>query len=196
MEDIRDEFERMSAFLKVVDAKEESDPELKVWIKQVLDAACDTEDVLDKFKLHLAHHCGNGFSGFLRGTCLFSMMFGMSMLWEAIKHVLPDNNSGSRVILTTRFTHIASTCCEETDGHVYTLMLLSQEESWTLFCNKTFGGKLYPPNLKQISHRIFKRCEGLSLAIVAISGVLATKDKSRIDEWEMLYGSLGAALGQ
>ncbi|KAL7166721.1 hypothetical protein ACSBR2_037400 [Camellia fascicularis] len=65
MEDIRDEFERMLAFLKVADAKEESDPELKVWIKQVRDAAYDTEDVLDKFKLHLAHHRGNGFSGFL-----------------------------------------------------------------------------------------------------------------------------------
>ncbi|KAL7166717.1 hypothetical protein ACSBR2_037396 [Camellia fascicularis] len=65
MEDIRDEFERMSAFLKVADAKEESDPELKVWIKQVRDAVYDTEDVLDKFKLHLVHHRDNGFGGFL-----------------------------------------------------------------------------------------------------------------------------------
>ncbi|XP_028123899.1 disease resistance protein RPM1-like [Camellia sinensis] len=102
--------------------------------------------------------------------------------WEAIKHVLSDYNCGSRVILTTRFAHIASTCCEETDGHVYTLILLSQEESWTLFCNKTFRGNLCPPNLKQISHRILKRCEGLPLAIVAISGLLDTKDKSRMDE--------------
>ncbi|KAI7988120.1 Disease resistance protein Piks-2 [Camellia lanceoleosa] len=65
MEDIRDEFERMSAFLKVADAKEKSDHELKVLIKQVRDAAYDTEDVLHKFKLHLAHHHDNGFSGFL-----------------------------------------------------------------------------------------------------------------------------------
>ncbi|CAL5359473.1 unnamed protein product [Camellia sinensis] len=372
MEDIRGEFERMSAFLKVADAKEESDPELKVWIKQVRDAAYDTEDVLDKFKLHLVHHRGNGFGGFLRKVFYFaktlkarhqiaseiqriksrviniseghkryhdkygileqgsrstvvnnswsdcrgdalliqeaklvgiempkrqlmewlvqggsglkaisvvgmggigkttlvkkvydaaavkkhfnshawltvSESFGVEDLlkdmirqlfheimqpvpvgvetmsinrlkclandflqqrryvvvfddvwnvnaWEAIKHVLPDNNCGSRVILTTRFAHIASTCCEETDGHVYTLMPLSQEESWTLFCNKTFRGNLCPPNLKQISLRILKRCEGLPLAIVAISGVLATKDKSRIDEWEMLYRSLGAGL--
>ncbi|KAI7987439.1 putative disease resistance protein [Camellia lanceoleosa] len=65
MEDIKDEFERMSAFLRVADAKEESDPELKVQVKQVRDAAYDTEDVLDKFKLHLAHHHGDGFGGFL-----------------------------------------------------------------------------------------------------------------------------------
>ncbi|KAL7166727.1 hypothetical protein ACSBR2_037406 [Camellia fascicularis] len=38
MEDIRDEFERMSAFLRVADATEERDPELKVWVKQVRDA--------------------------------------------------------------------------------------------------------------------------------------------------------------
>ncbi|KAL7166698.1 hypothetical protein ACSBR2_037377 [Camellia fascicularis] len=373
MEDIRDEFERMSAFLRVADAKEESDPQLKVWVKQVRDAAYDTEDVLDKFKLHLAHHHGDGFGGFLRkvfyltktlkarhqiaseiqriksrviniseghkryhdkygileqgsrsnvvnnswydyrGDALLleeAKLVGIEMpkrqlmewlvegdsglkavsvvgmgglgkttlvkkvyddatakkhfdshawltvseslraedllkdmiqqlfkeimqpvpvgvetmsinrlkclandflqqrrryvvvfddvwnvnAWEAIKHVLPDNNCGSRVILTTRFAHIASTCCEETDGHVYTLMPLSQEESWTLFCNKTFRGNLCPPNLKQISHQILKRCEGLPLAIVAISGVLATKDKSRIDEWEMLYRSLGVEI--
>ncbi|KAL7188107.1 hypothetical protein ACSBR1_038044 [Camellia fascicularis] len=153
VEDIRDEFQRMSAFLRVADATEERDPELKVWVKQVRDAAYDTEYVLDKFKLHLAQHHGDGFSGFL-----------------------------------------PSTCCEETNGHVYDLMPLSQEESWTLFCNKTFRGNLCPPNLKQISLRILKRCEGLPLAIVAIGGVLATKDRSRIEEWEMLYRSLGAEL--
>ncbi|KAL7188078.1 hypothetical protein ACSBR1_038015 [Camellia fascicularis] len=291
MEDIRDEFERMSVFLRVADAKEESDPQLKVWVKQVRDAAYDTEDVLDKFKLHLAHHHGDGFFGFLRkvfylaktlkarhqiayeiqriksrviniseghkryhdkygileqgsrsnvvnnswydyrGDALLleeAKLVGIEMperqlmewlvegdsglkavsvvgmeglgkttllfkeimqpvpvgvetmsinrlkclandflqqrryvvvfydvwnvnAWEAIKYVLPDNNFGSRVILTTRFTHIASTCCEETNGHVYDLMPLSQEESWTLFCNKTFRGNLCPPNLKQIS---------------------------------------------
>ncbi|XP_028121406.1 disease resistance protein RPM1-like [Camellia sinensis] len=372
IEFIRDEFERMSAFLRVADAKEESDPQLKVWVKQVRDAAYDTEDVLDKFKLHLADHHGDGFGGFVRkiwssiktlkarrqiasevqriksrvisisqghqryhdkygtleqgsrstsvnnawydyrGDALLLeeaklvgiekpqrqligwlveggpglkavSVVGMGGLgkttlvkkvyddatvkkhfnshawltvsesfraqdllkdmiqqlfkeimqpvpvgvetmsidklkylvnnflqekryvvvfddvwnvkdWEAIKHMLPDKNCGSRVILTTRFTDIASTCCEENDGDVYTLMPLSSEESWTLFCNKTFRGDLCPPNLKGISLRILKRCEGLPLAIVAISGVLATKDQSRIDEWEMLYRSLGAEL--
>ncbi|KAL7188054.1 hypothetical protein ACSBR1_037991 [Camellia fascicularis] len=72
MEDIRDEFERMSAFLRVADAKEECNPELKVWVKQVRDAAYDTEDVVDKFKLHLAHHHGDGFGGFLSKVFYFA----------------------------------------------------------------------------------------------------------------------------
>ncbi|KAL7211217.1 hypothetical protein ACSBR2_014152 [Camellia fascicularis] len=112
--------------------------------------------------------------------------------WEAIKYVLPNNNSGRRVILTTRFAHITSTYCKETEGNVYNLMPLSPKESWTLFCNKSFRGNLCPPHLKEISLRILKRCEGLPLAIVAISGVLSTKYWSRIDEWEMLYSSFGA----
>ncbi|XP_028068593.1 disease resistance protein RPM1-like [Camellia sinensis] len=112
--------------------------------------------------------------------------------WEAIKYVLPDNNSGSCVILTICFAHISSTYCEETKGNVYNLMLLSPKESWTLFCNKTFRGNLCPSHLKKISLRILKRYEGLPLAIVAISGVLATKDWSRIEECEMLYRSFGA----
>uniref|UniRef100_F6HDZ5 NB-ARC domain-containing protein n=1 Tax=Vitis vinifera TaxID=29760 RepID=F6HDZ5_VITVI len=36
-----------------------------------------------------------------------------------------------------------------------------------------------PPHLNKLSQGILKRCEGLSLAIVAIGGVLATKDQNR-----------------
>ncbi|KAJ6327074.1 hypothetical protein OIU78_014036, partial [Salix suchowensis] len=47
---------------------------------------------------------------------------------------------------------------------------------------------------RKVAEKILGRCEGLPLAIVAISGVLATKDKNRIDEWEMVHRSLGAEL--
>nr|TKS01274.1 uncharacterized protein D5086_0000177570 [Populus alba] len=43
-----------------------------------------------------------------------------------------------------------------------------------------------------VSETILGRCEGLPLAIVSISGVLAAKDKNKIDEWEMVHRSLGA----
>ncbi|KAH7851981.1 hypothetical protein Vadar_019107 [Vaccinium darrowii] len=71
IEFIRDEFERMTHFLRVADAVEESQPELKVWVKQVREAAYDTADVLDMYMLRLGHHHGDGLRGFLRKVSCF-----------------------------------------------------------------------------------------------------------------------------
>ncbi|CAL1366198.1 unnamed protein product [Linum trigynum] len=114
--------------------------------------------------------------------------------WEALEHALPNNNFGSRILLTTRNTEVASTLCIDSLDKVFELNSLSAEESWTLFCKKTFRIRTCPPHLKIVAEKIMHRCEGLPLAIVAISGVLATKDVSRIDEWEMVYRSLAAEL--
>ncbi|KAL2514255.1 Disease resistance protein RPM1 [Forsythia ovata] len=51
VEYIRDELERMIAFLRVADAEEYDDPELKVWVKQVRDVAYETENIIDDFML-------------------------------------------------------------------------------------------------------------------------------------------------
>ncbi|KAK6162924.1 hypothetical protein DH2020_002765 [Rehmannia glutinosa] len=69
IEYVRDELERMTAFLRVADAAEDSDPELKVWVKQVRDVAYETEDIIDEFMLQLRSKngcCGPvGCCGFL-----------------------------------------------------------------------------------------------------------------------------------
>ncbi|KAI8011314.1 putative disease resistance protein [Camellia lanceoleosa] len=71
IEYIRDEFERMTAFPRVADAMEENDPELKVWVKQVREAAYDIGDVLELFMLRLRHCHGAGFRCFLRKVSCF-----------------------------------------------------------------------------------------------------------------------------
>ncbi|XP_009591994.1 disease resistance protein RPM1-like [Nicotiana tomentosiformis] len=54
---IKDELERMIAFLGVADALEEGDAEVKVWVRQVRDVANDIEDVLDEsMLLSYDHH--------------------------------------------------------------------------------------------------------------------------------------------
>ncbi|KAF3956307.1 hypothetical protein CMV_018554 [Castanea mollissima] len=62
---LRGKLEHLWAFLKVADAFEESDEELKVWIRQLREIAYDTEDALDEFTLLQAHDHGDGFYGSL-----------------------------------------------------------------------------------------------------------------------------------
>ncbi|XP_044466361.1 disease resistance protein RPM1-like [Mangifera indica] len=114
--------------------------------------------------------------------------------WDAVKYALPTNNCGSRLMLTTRKVDLAFTSRIESEGWVYNVQPLPPEESWILFCTKTFHGKACPPHLEEICRCILRKCEGLPLAIVAIGGVLAAKDRRRIDEWEMVHRSLGAEI--
>ncbi|KAJ8754399.1 hypothetical protein K2173_002850 [Erythroxylum novogranatense] len=113
--------------------------------------------------------------------------------WDAVKLALPSNNHGSRVLLTTRDAEVANSSCIDS-SNVFHMKPLSLEDSQTLLCRKIFQEDSCPLHLKDVSESILKRCEGLPLAIVAISGVLATKDKMRIDEWQMISLSLGAEL--
>ncbi|KAL5560142.1 hypothetical protein UlMin_036353 [Ulmus minor] len=116
--------------------------------------------------------------------------------WDALKHAFPDHNRGSRLLLTTRSTDVASksTSTREFRGDSYHLEPLSAEESWNLFCEKTFQGNPCPSHLETISRNILKRCEGLPLGIVAISGVLSSKEINKIGEWDMVYRNLGTEL--
>uniref|UniRef100_A0A2N9HYD9 Rx N-terminal domain-containing protein n=1 Tax=Fagus sylvatica TaxID=28930 RepID=A0A2N9HYD9_FAGSY len=79
--------------------------------------------------------------------------------------------------------------------YVYKLPHLSSEKAMELFYNKVFqreGGRC-PPDLIGLSHAFVERCEGLPLAIVAIGGLLSTKDKVHY-EWCKLYDSLSSEL--
>ncbi|KAI8546988.1 hypothetical protein RHMOL_Rhmol07G0161600 [Rhododendron molle] len=70
---------------------------------------------------------------------------------------------------------------------------MPREQSWELFCKKAIHGNPCPSHLEDLSRDILKRCEGLPLAIVAIGGLLLTKE-NRTDVWERINRSLGAEL--
>ncbi|KAG4117094.1 hypothetical protein ERO13_D12G207300v2 [Gossypium hirsutum] len=113
--------------------------------------------------------------------------------WEMLDHALANNGRGSCVLLTTRNSEVASTSCIESEDKIFNLEPLSPDESWTLFCKKCFQKNSCPAELERHSRRILDKCEGLPLAIVAISGVLATKRRT-VAEWETVYRSLGAEI--
>ncbi|XP_027157394.1 disease resistance protein RPM1-like [Coffea eugenioides] len=114
--------------------------------------------------------------------------------WNVIKFALPEGNYGNRVMLTTRKADVASASCTESQDYVYKMEPLSIEDSWTLFCNKIFKGNRCPAHLMDVAKAVLDKCDGLPLAILAIGGLLASKDVSRIDEWEMIQHSLGGEL--
>lgn len=62
---------------------------------------------------------------------------------DAFKIAFPDNNNGSRLIIATRNADVASSSTNDLGGRIY-----SFEESWTLFCERTFPRKGCPPHLE------------------------------------------------
>ncbi|XP_060216849.1 putative disease resistance protein At1g50180 [Lycium barbarum] len=96
---IKDELERMIAFLGVADALEEGDAEVKVWVGQVRDVAHDIEDVLDEsIVLSYDHH--------FHGSCCF-----------IAKLVFSIRNIKSRHKLVFEIQAIRSKVCNIAEGH-------------------------------------------------------------------------------
>ncbi|GMP78550.1 hypothetical protein CsSME_00034460 [Camellia sinensis var. sinensis] len=116
--------------------------------------------------------------------------------WGSMRHALPKNSEGSRIIITTRKEQVAAFCTETSVDHVHELQALSQEKAWKLFCTKAFqldfGGRC-PLELEEVSQAIVRKCQGLPLAIAVIGGLLSTKNKG-ISEWQKFYGSMNSEL--
>nr|GMC83077.1 disease resistance protein RPM1-like [Ipomoea batatas] len=127
-----------------------------------------------------------------RYIIVFDDIWGINA-WMEIKCVLSKEAFGSRVVITTRNSEIGAQACHDTRGVVYSLKYLSREDSWTLFCKKTFLCDSCPQHLVNITTNILNRCSGLPLAIVVIAGVLATKNED-IEEWERFQQSLNIQL--
>jgi len=116
--------------------------------------------------------------------------------WEIVKHALPCNDRGSRIIITTRNDLIGVSCKESLYDQVHKLQPLSQDKAWELFCRKAFQTEFQggcPRELGTLSMDIVRKCEGLPLAIVAIGGLLSTKEKVPL-EWQKLNDSLSSEL--
>ncbi|PQQ07332.1 hypothetical protein Pyn_06766 [Prunus yedoensis var. nudiflora] len=111
-------------------------------------------------------------------------------LWEKIRFSFPDKQLGSRVMLTTRREDIASYSFG-VENHVHKIQPLEKSDAWVLFSMKAFSSypnKSCSPELLPLARALVEKCEGLPLAIVALSGLMSSK-KSLI-EWSNVYNSL------
>ncbi|KAL2489793.1 Disease resistance protein RPM1 [Forsythia ovata] len=113
-----------------------------------------------------------------------------SSLWRQVSVALPDNGNGSRVIITTQKEDIAS-YPYAVGSHVLHSQPLSKSNAWNLFCKKAFcnePGRSCPPDLEDIARTMVEKCDGLPLAILALGGLMASKDTSEI-KWKEVHDS-------
>ncbi|KAF0929103.1 hypothetical protein E2562_015210 [Oryza meyeriana var. granulata] len=109
--------------------------------------------------------------------------------WSTLKCCFPDDNLGSRIMVTTRKDVLAKKCSSNSGECVYKIGLLSDEESRNLFFIKAFGkGNDCPNHLKDLSAQVMARCGGLPLAIASVAGALAHRFSK--DEWERYESNL------
>ncbi|KAK4364237.1 hypothetical protein RND71_015595 [Anisodus tanguticus] len=111
--------------------------------------------------------------------------------WDDLKLCFPDDENGSRIILTTRLWEVALYTKRFTDPH--DLRLFKNEESWLLLQRKVFGEEKCPEELKQIGQEIAEKCKGLPLSVVLVAGLLARMDEKE-QCWRQLELSLGAQI--
>ena len=96
-------------------------------------------------------------------------------VWNELRSILLDNKHASRIVLTTRNGNVASLAAK-----VMKLNKLSEENSWTLFCNKAFWNdkeKTCPAAVESKAKELLEKCEGVPLAIVSIGNYLSLIEK-------------------
>ncbi|XP_058089098.1 disease resistance protein RPM1-like isoform X2 [Magnolia sinica] len=104
--------------------------------------------------------------------------------WNKLNVIFSDCGCGSRLVVTTRDSHVASAAGK--GSRVCKLQLLDQEEAWVLFCKEAFQSEPCPLELEPLARSIVEKCEGLPLAIVAMGGLLSLRDKTAL-EWNQIY---------
>ncbi|KAL4351192.1 hypothetical protein GQ457_06G024030 [Hibiscus cannabinus] len=115
--------------------------------------------------------------------------------WDSLEPafpVEPNSHSSSKILITSRNKEIISHA--DRRGHLHELQCLSDEQSWDLFQKIAFPQSDPTENrvdakLKELGNEMVKYCAGLPLAIVALGGVLVTKDNS-ITEWLKVSGNV------
>ncbi|KAF7848905.1 hypothetical protein BT93_L1457 [Corymbia citriodora subsp. variegata] len=98
--------------------------------------------------------------------------------WEELKALLTGGACGSKIIMTTRSSEVASII----GTHLaHNLRGLSHEDSMALFKKWAFDPKEGQPrpHLLDIGNNIVKKCQGVPLLVKTIGSLLYTKDEER-----------------
>ncbi|XP_057800147.1 putative late blight resistance protein homolog R1A-10 [Salvia miltiorrhiza] len=108
--------------------------------------------------------------------------------WDRIQRFFPENGNYSRIIVTTRLSHLSSQL-----NNNYTLQMdfLDEVRSWELFSKTVFGVGSCPHELEKIGKKIVENCRGLPLSIVVVGGILKNREHT-LGVWESISQNLAS----
>ncbi|KAK4719176.1 hypothetical protein R3W88_017514 [Solanum pinnatisectum] len=105
-----------------------------------------------------------------------------SDVWDLMTRTFPDDNNGSRIILTSRQEEVANHA--DPDSNPHKMNLLNSDNSWKLLRDKVFGVEhACPPELEDIGELVAQRCQGLPLALLVVAGHLSKISRTR-ESWK------------
>ncbi|KAK1416272.1 hypothetical protein QVD17_32069 [Tagetes erecta] len=110
--------------------------------------------------------------------------------WNDLRVYFPDDNVGSRVLLTSRDIELSLHVQGAKPTHV--LRLRTEDESLAIISKKVFRTGVCAPWLEGDGKVITRKCEGLPLAIVITAGIL--KNNWSYTWWLQISASLHSVL--
>ncbi|XP_057800153.1 late blight resistance protein R1-A-like [Salvia miltiorrhiza] len=109
-------------------------------------------------------------------------------VWKKMMVFFPDKNDGSRIVVTTRLSNLAT---ELTNSNSIGMRFLDDVCSWSLFSKTVFGDEGFPLQLEKIGKKIVGKCKGLPLSIAVIGGLLA-KSELTPEYWEHIVENISS----
>ncbi|MCD7464720.1 hypothetical protein HAX54_053286 [Datura stramonium] len=113
--------------------------------------------------------------------------------WEDLMLSFPNDENGSRIIITTRLENVGKQVKYHSDP--YYLPFLPLDESCKLLEKKVFQQEGCPPELEDLSLQIAEKCKGLPLVIILVAGIIK-RNKMEASWWHEVKNSLLSYLGE
>ncbi|XP_042049833.1 putative late blight resistance protein homolog R1A-10 [Salvia splendens] len=106
--------------------------------------------------------------------------------WNEIQHYFPDNGNFSRIMVTTRLSHLSY---QFNNHYSHQMEFLDEVNSWILFSKIVFGEEQFPLELEKIGKEIAYNCRGLPLSIVVVGGNFKNMEHTQ-ECWESIRKNL------
>ncbi|XP_060195621.1 putative late blight resistance protein homolog R1A-3 [Lycium barbarum] len=107
--------------------------------------------------------------------------------WEDLRGCFPDDDKGSRILLTSRNIEVSS----KITPNLFQLPFLSAEKSWELLQIKLFNDQTCPSELCEVGGQIARNCQGLPLLVILAAGVLTGIEKKE-ESWRKISESINS----